>query len=113
MTDKGFAAFLGNASKEGKGFWLVHDKEHSIVRLPPAHLIFTMGHHLSSKEAKGANGLRWGCLDIKDKGAVEAADRGMDAIMEAYPDLRGGEEYILWSACLKSHLLPSVSGAPA
>ena len=113
MTNEGFAKFLVTATKPSKGFWLVHDKEYSIVRLPPGHLIFTMGHHSPTKDANGANGLRWGCLNIKDKGAIEDADRGMDAIMEAYPDLRGGEEYMKWSACLKDHLVPSLGGAPA
>ena len=45
LTSQGFKLCLETAKVEGSGFWLVHDEEHSCVRIPPNHVVFTCGMH--------------------------------------------------------------------
>jgi hypothetical protein len=83
-TGGGFTQFMTLAQEEGKGFWLVHDEEFSLVKLPSAHLLFTCGCHASEKEnATGAHGLRWSMLNPSSQPELKSVSRSLSDLLGA------------------------------
>lgn len=109
VLDAGAKEFAKLCKESGKGFFIQHDEEGSIVYIPSGYVVLSTGNAIiadgdDASGAPGAHGLRWGFLDATSPPKVAGCTAAVETMLKTYPELEGSD-YKTWLDCLKQYMV--------